>query len=133
MHHLVGTFMVPALHLELGSLRDEKSRARIASSLAKGEHSVLYVREDSSPTRDLTLLLSVSNPLDLICVITDIACPDAELQLHGLDTEYVRENDTGLPLVVDHSGGPMQQFTDLVGELRAQDVRTPVELAFFRI
>ena len=27
----------------------------------------------------------------------------------------------------------MQQFTDLIGELRAQDVRTPLELAFFRI
>ena len=133
MHHLVGTFMVPALHLELGSFRDERSRSRIASSLAKGEHSVLYVREDSSPTHDLTLLLSVTNPLDLVCIITDTAYPEGELQLHGLDTEYVRENDTGLPLVVHHSGGPMQQFTDLVGELRAQDVRTPVELAFFRI
>ena len=46
MHHLVSTFTVPALHLEMGTLKDEQGRKRIARSLAKGEHSVLHIRED---------------------------------------------------------------------------------------
>ena len=98
-----------------------------------GEHSVLYIREDSNPTHDVTMLLSPDHPLDLVCIIIDQAYSEDELRLHGLDMEYVREDDVGLPLVVHHSGGPMRLFTDLIGELRAQDVRDPVELAFFCI
>ena len=122
MRQLVRTFSVPALKVETRTWLDQTERRRIKQGMKGGRTTVLFVKETGNVSLDVLDPLDEEKPLTILCLLTAASYPEMELQRRGLETDYVRETQDDLPLVLHHNGGLMNNYADLVADLRQADV-----------
>ncbi len=81
----------------------------------------------------VTELLDPYREMDIACILTDTPYPDEEVARLELEVDYVRRGDEGLPLALHWKGAPMQNFPDLVREMRESGFPDALEVAFLRV